>query len=64
MDVFSNVPRAHGSKRFSMNSRSTSDWIQPETFIADGGAYMTFVSRNESIFNATCIALKYLGDRS
>jgi hypothetical protein len=40
------------------------EWIQPESFIADGGAYMTFVSRNESIFVATCNALKDLGDRS
>ena len=40
------------------------EWIQPESFIADGGPYMTFVSRNESIFVATCNALKDLGDRA
>jgi hypothetical protein len=40
------------------------DRIQPESFIADGGTFMTFVSRNESIFAATCNALKDLGDSS
>ena len=39
------------------------DWIQPESFIADCGSYMTFVSRNESIFVGACNALRGLGDR-
>jgi hypothetical protein len=40
------------------------DRIQPESFIADGGSFMTFVCRNESIFAATCNALKDLVDKS
>jgi hypothetical protein len=38
------------------------DWIQPESFIADSAAFLTFVSRNESVFVATCNALT--GDKS
>ncbi len=40
------------------------EWIQPETFIADSAAFLTLVSRNESIFAAVCNALKSLGDKS
>ena len=40
------------------------EWIQPESFIADSAAFLTFVSRNESIFVAACNALKDLGDKS
>jgi len=36
------------------------EWIQPESFIADSAAFLTFVSRNESIFVAACNALKDL----
>lgn len=39
-------------------------WIQPESFIADSAAFLTFVSRNESIFVAVCDAFKDLRDRS
>jgi hypothetical protein len=34
------------------------DRIQPESFIADSAAFLTFVSRNEAIFVAVCNALK------
>lgn len=34
------------------------DWIQPESFIADGGSFLTFVSRNEAVFVAVCNTLK------
>jgi len=37
------------------------EWIQPESFIADSAAFLTFVSRNEPIFVAACNALKGLG---
>jgi hypothetical protein len=37
------------------------EWIQPEPFIADSAAFLTFVSRNELIFVAACNALKGLG---
>jgi len=40
------------------------EWIQPESFIADSGAFLTFVTRNESIFAAACNALKDLSDNS
>jgi hypothetical protein len=40
------------------------EWTQPESFIADSAAFLTFVSRNESIFVAICNALKDLGDKS
>jgi hypothetical protein len=40
------------------------DWIQPESFIADSAAFLTFVSRNEAIFEAVCNALKDRGDKS
>ena len=38
--------------------------IQPESFIADGGSFMTFVTREASIFAATCNALKELDPKS
>jgi len=40
------------------------DWIQPESFIADSAAFLTFVSRNEPIFVAVCNALKDRSDKS
>lgn len=40
------------------------EWVQPESFIADSTAHLTFVSRNESIFVAVCNVLKDVGDRS
>jgi len=40
------------------------EWIEPESFIADSDAFLTFVSRNESIFVAACNALKDLRDKS
>lgn len=40
------------------------EWIHPESFVADGGTFMTFVSRNESIFDAACNALQGLGGGS
>jgi hypothetical protein len=40
------------------------EWIQPESFIADGGSFMTFVTREASIFAATCRALKELDHKS
>jgi hypothetical protein len=33
------------------------DWIQPESYIADGDVFLTFVSRDEDIFAAVCNAL-------
>ena len=38
-------------------------WIQPESLIADSAAFLTFVSRNESIFVAVWNALKDLSDK-
>jgi len=32
-------------------------WIQPESFISDGGTYLTFVSRNQDLFTAVHKAL-------
>jgi hypothetical protein len=32
------------------------DWIQPESYIADND-YLTFVTRDESLFDAVCEAL-------
>ena len=40
------------------------DWIQPESFVADSSAFLTFVSRNESIFVVACNALKVPGGKS
>jgi hypothetical protein len=40
------------------------EWIRPESFIADGGSFLTFVSRNETIFVAVCNALKDLSSNS
>jgi hypothetical protein len=40
------------------------DKIQPESFIADSAAFLTFVSRNEAIFVEVCNALKDSGDKS
>jgi hypothetical protein len=40
------------------------EWIRPESFIADSGSFLTFVSRNEPTFVAVCNALKDPGDKS
>jgi hypothetical protein len=33
------------------------DWIYPESYLADGSDYLTFVSRNKDIFNVVCHTL-------
>lgn len=40
------------------------EWIQPESFIADSAAFLTFVSRNEGAFVAVCKALEDSGEKS
>lgn len=33
------------------------EWIQPESFIADGALFLTFASRNKELFTSVCQAL-------
>lgn len=40
------------------------EWIQPESFIADSAAFLTFVSRNERMFVAVYNALRECGPNS
>lgn len=34
------------------------EWIQPESYIADGAEFLTFVTRNQALFRAACAALE------
>jgi hypothetical protein len=34
------------------------EWIQPESYIADGAEYLTFATRNQALFRAACAALE------